>query len=145
MFISKSKRFMPWSTFGSEFERLNRHFNQVFGQAPAVSSMVPAFNVWANEEGAVVTTELPGVEMESLEISTSGSNLTVKGSKKEEQVEGGQIVRRERNSGEFSRTIELPFRIDAEKVEASLNNGVLKMTLPRAESDKPRKIEIRSI
>ncbi|MCC8180671.1 MAG: Hsp20/alpha crystallin family protein [Planctomycetes bacterium] len=121
---------------------MNRHLGQLFGNVGPVSAALPAFNVWSNDDGSVITTEVPGVKMEDIEITAAGDKITVKGSRKAEEVENSRLVRRERSTGYFSRTIKLPYQIDSAKVEAKLANGVLRITLPRAESDKPRKIAI---
>lgn len=142
MFIARSKNFLPWSTFGSQFDRLNREFGRFIGHGHQAVSEFPAFNVWSNDEAAVITSELPGVKMEDLEITVTGNAVGIKGSRKDEAPAEGRFARRERPAGEFMRTIELPFQIDASKVEAKLANGMLRVDLPRSEMDKPRKIAI---
>jgi HSP20 family protein len=112
-----------------------------YGQTPARE--YPALNVWTNEEGAVITAELPGVNAEDLDISLTGDTLTFRGSRAPEELEEGESYhRRERAYGDFVRSIRLPFGIDAGKVEASSRNGLLRLTLPRAEAEKPKKIEV---
>ncbi len=104
----------------------------------------PALNVWTNEEGALVTAELPGLEAKDVEINVVGDTLTLSGSRSAEALpENARYYRRERGCGEFTRSIELPFPVQAEKVEARLEKGVLQITLPRAEEDKPRKITVK--
>ena len=84
-----------------------------------------------------------GVEPEDLDISVVAESLTLAGRRPlPETEEGAQWHRHERWHGEFSRTLQLPYRIDAENVEASFRNGVLSITLPRAEEDRPRRISI---
>lgn len=140
MFWTRAKSFSPRSTYSSNLDLFNRFFGH--SRPEAAASVFPAFNVWANEEGACVISEIPGVKMEHLEITTSGKTVVIKGTRSEEEGEGRRHLRRERAAGEFNRTIELPFQIDAAKVEAKLANGVLRIELPRAENDKPRKIAI---
>jgi HSP20 family protein len=102
-------------------------------------------NVWANAENAVVATEIPGIDPDSLEISVVGSTLTIKGSRQpEETQEGESYHRRERWYGRFARSLELPFKIESEKVKAHYAKGILTVSLPRAEAEKPKKIEIMS-
>lgn len=102
----------------------------------------PAFNLWADDEGAVLTSELPGVALDNLEITVSGRDVTVKGGRKEEIEPEQKMIRAERVAGQFERAFQLPYQIDSERVEAKLTNGALEITLPRAEKDKPRKIAI---
>lgn len=103
----------------------------------------PAFNVWADGNGAVLTSELAGVRLEDVDITVSGKSITVKGTRNGEEVgEKARQVRNERPAGTFERTIQLGFQVDASRVEARLTDGVLEVTLPRAEEDKPRKIVV---
>lgn len=141
MFWSRNRSFAPRATRGSHFDLFNRVFGESNG---AVAASFPALNVWSDEDGATVTSELPGVKLEDLEITASGNTIAVKGARKEGTGEGSRYVRRERAEGEFNRSIELPFKIDTAKVEASLVNGVLEINLPRAENDKPRRIAVNS-
>lgn len=140
MHWTMARRFSPRATSGSPFELFNRYFGG--GNPAGVGIAYPAFNVWANNEGAVISGELPGVKLEDLEITASGKTIGIKGTRKDDVQENGAYLRRERHEGQFSRSIELPFQIDAGRVEAKLANGVLEIRLPRAESDKPRKISI---
>lgn len=139
MFLTRSRAYYPRSTYGSPFDMLNR----VIGGSGAghSSTAYPAFNVWSNDDGAVITSEIPGARMEDIELTVHGKTFTIKGGKKEEE-ESVRYVRHERPDGEFSRAIELPFQIDGGKVEAKLTNGILEIKLPRAENDKPRKIAV---
>ncbi|MCE1251967.1 MAG: Hsp20/alpha crystallin family protein [Anaerolineae bacterium] len=105
----------------------------------------PALNVWVKDDDMIVTAELPGFTPESINLSVMGNNLTLSGSRAEEDLpEGAKYHRRECVSGEFNRTIRLPYNIDPEKVEASFDKGLLTIKLARAEADKPRKINIKS-
>ena len=137
-----------------ELDRLRREMDRLFtdwprsgwGGAPAY----PAMNVWTNEDGAVVTAELPGVAPEDIDISVVNETLTVTGTRQPElvrerdQVEGATYHRRERSQGRFTRSFQLPFRIEAGEVKASFERGVLHITLPRAEADKPKRIEVKA-
>lgn len=106
---------------------------------------LPAVNVWEGAEEAVVTTELPGINPADVEITVKGRSLILKGSRKAEELKEGEYFhRRERWSGDFDKTIELPFEVEADKVSAKYAKGVLTVRVPRAESEKPRKIAISS-
>jgi HSP20 family protein len=105
----------------------------------------PALNAWVNDEGLMVTAEVPGVNPEDIEITILDDTLTLSGSRNTDELpDGAEFKRRERGSGEFSRSIELPFRVDGDAVEAHFNNGVLQITLPRVPEEKPRKITVKS-
>jgi HSP20 family protein len=133
-----------------EFERLRREMNRLFDRpgrlALNVASEYPAMNVWTNNDGAVVTAELPGIDTEELDISVRENILTVSGSRKPIELQEGEIYhRRERGYGNFRRAFQLPFHVDAGAVKATYEKGVLRIVLPRAEEDKPRKITITSV
>ncbi len=105
----------------------------------------PPFNVWLSDDRAVITTELPGLNPEDIELSVIGKVVTLKGTRKADQLNNGESYhRRERWYGNFTKSIELPFNIENQKVTANFARGILKITLPRAEAEKPKKIEIRS-
>jgi len=105
----------------------------------------PATNVWVSEDKAVVTTEIPGIDPDTLEISVMGDSLTLRGSRQAEELkEEESYHRRERWSGQFTKTLQLPFAVEPGKVEARFSKGVLYIALPRAEAEKPRKISVKS-
>jgi HSP20 family protein len=105
----------------------------------------PALNVWAGDKDAVVTAEVPGLDPKDLDISVVGDTLTLRMSLPEPEAREGETWhRQERPFGTFARTLRLPFQVDAGRVGARLNNGVLQVTLPRAEEDKARKIAIQA-
>jgi HSP20 family protein len=93
----------------------------------------------------VVTAELPGVTREDVTISLQEDVLTLEG-KREPKVQENNVnwQRRERAYGTFSRTVQLPFRVDADQVQARFDNGILEIELQRLEADRPKKIEIRT-
>lgn len=137
----------PWQ----EMERLRREMNRLFASAapsrmrPTSAAAFPAANLWSNPDGVVVTTELPGVNPDDIDISVVGDTLTVSGKREPEELgEGTTYHRRERRHGEFSRAFELPFEIDSEQVEASYEKGVLHISLPRAQAEKPKRVAIKS-
>lgn len=105
----------------------------------------PLVNIWNNENGAVVTAELPGIEPGDIEVSARGDTLTLRGLRKPAELQEGETCHRhERAFGEFARTLRLPFHIDAEHVQARLDNGVLELTVPRTVEEKPRRIAVKA-
>jgi HSP20 family protein len=114
------------------------------GFVPAVFRSQPAINVWEQGDALKVEMELPGVKSEHLDISVAGGELSVKVTAPDVAQEGVTYHRRERPVGAFSRIVRLPTEVDAERVEADLRDGVLTITLPKAESAKPRKINVTS-
>ena len=136
-------------TVWHEMDRLQSEMSRLFEtyypnrlqQAPAY----PALNVWTNEEGMNVTAEVPGVSPEDIEINVVGDTLTLSGTRQPEQLdENVRYHRQERGYGDFNRSLQLPFQVDVNKVEATFRNGVLMVAMPRAEEDMPRKITVKS-
>ncbi|GAB4488042.1 MAG: hypothetical protein OHK006_17910 [Thermodesulfovibrionales bacterium] len=105
----------------------------------------PATNVWVSDDNAVVTTEIAGVSPDDLDIATMKDTLTLRGTRQAEDLgEGATYHRRERWTGQFSKTLQLPFTIEADRVEARFVKGILYIKLPRADADKPKKITVKS-
>jgi HSP20 family protein len=129
---------------------MDRLFDEFFGPESALqrslapARVFPALNVWQDGENVLAEAELPGLKSEDIEISVVGSELTIKGRRPEGTEEGTSFHRRERGLGEFTRVVRLPVEVNAEKVQASLQDGVLRLTLPKAEAAKPRKIQVNA-
>ncbi len=138
-----------------EMDKLQREMNRMFDSTylnrflnqPLNSHDFPSMNVWTKaDSGQVITAEIPGMDIDDLDIKVAGETLTISGSRPSpEENDDIKYHRQERGYGSFTRTIQLPFPIDVDKVEANYEKGVLKIWLPRAESDKPRKITVKSI
>ena len=129
-----------------EIERFQRDLNRLFSDFNAGPQCpFPAVNIWTNDNSAIVTAELPGLDNKDINLSLTDQNLVIEGSRKQPSLkEGENVHRKERSFGDFKRSIQLPFPISADKVKAGFKNGVLIIDLPRAEEDKPRKITIQS-
>ncbi|MBI4850087.1 MAG: Hsp20/alpha crystallin family protein [Nitrospirae bacterium] len=127
----------PWR----EFDRIN---SDLFEMMSPARCEFPPVNMWKNDEKAMVTVEIPGVEPEGVEIEVTGDTLTFRFERKPEELkEGETYTRKERWYGQFSRSIELPFNVQADKVVAKFSKGILYMELPRAEAEKPKKISVK--
>jgi len=131
----------------SEMSRLTREIDRLFGETSAVSraGVFPPLNVYDDGESLIVRTEIPGIDPKDLALNATVNALTIKGERKRPEVnEAASFHRRERGHGTFSRSINLPQAIDPNKVQASYKLGVLEVLLPKAEAERPRKIEIQS-
>jgi HSP20 family protein len=131
-----------------ELRRLQDEMDRLMGAfaptgALAAADGFPAVNVYASQDGIAVVAELPGVEKDNLEIQAHRDTLTLRGTRRSAAEQEQAYHRRERRSGRFSRTLQLPYHIDPERIEAQLENGVLRLSLPRPEEDKPRRIAIQ--
>ena len=126
-----------------EMGRLIQAFVPAGGLGLAAAGGFPAVNVYAGRDGIAVVAELPGVEKDELEVHAQRDTLTIRGTRRPATENAQTYHRQARRSGAFTRTLQLPFRLDPERIEAQLENGVLRLSLSRPEEDKPRRIEIR--
>ncbi|MCL7489117.1 MAG: Hsp20/alpha crystallin family protein [Desulfobulbaceae bacterium] len=135
----------PWA----EFERIRQgldHLSRNFLARDDVhghGTVFPALNVYEENETLTIKAELPGVKADNLDISFEGDTLTIKG--KRDPYHNGEKVsyhRREIETGNFSRGVTLPIKIDADTIAAGMRNGVLTITMEKAASVKPRKVNV---
>jgi HSP20 family protein len=127
-----------------EMRRLQSEMNRVFEANTTRAAEFPPINAYANQDGAVITAELPGVKADDLNLSVHRDSVTLSSERRTESDEARAYHRRERQQGRFNRTVALPFQIDPERVEASMTAGVLTITLQRAEADKPKRIKVQA-
>ena len=108
-------------------------------------SVTPAIDVHETADDIVVTAVLPGIKPEDVEITMTGQSLTLRGEfKADEQVERDQYLYRERRYGNFSRSLQLPVRVEGDRAEATFTDGILNLRIPKAEEVKPRQIRINA-
>ena len=149
---SPGRGLMPWRPF-SELEEIERRFENIFGRSRLPSAWrriptvemgwAPAIEVFEKEDKFVVKAELPGMTEEDIGISVVGDTLTIKGERKAEgEVKEEDYYCCERSYGSFSRSIVVPSNVDAKKIEASYDDGVLEVSLPKAPEVKPKKITV---
>jgi len=127
-------------------DEVNRVFSGVMenfnGAWFAPGRNVPAVNVWELPEILQLELEVPGVKNDQIDLAVAENELTISVQRPESTNEGATYHRRERSVGNFQRVVPLPVLVDAERVTADLHDGVLTVTLPKAESAKPRKIQV---
>ncbi len=146
-----------WQSLGgvrTEWDRLHEEMNRLFdrwaGWPDGANrllgrAMYPALNLWEDDGYLYVEAELPGLELSDLEIYVTGENqLSIKGERKQLELESGNWHRQERGHGSFSRMIELPNNVEADKVSAEFQLGVLTIALPKCAKSKPRRITVKS-
>src|SRR4051794_7586730 len=127
-----------------ELRRMQSEMNRLFsGYGMATTRDFPPINIWLGDNSVVVTSELPGVTRDDFTLNLQEDVLTLEGARRPTQERDVNWQRRERAYGSFSRAVQLPFRVDADKVQARFNNGILEIELERLEADRPKKIEIR--
>jgi len=144
---------VPWRPF-REMEEMERRFEDIFGR-PFIPAMwrripvvemgwAPAIEVFEKEDKFMVKAELPGMKEEDIDVSVVGDTLTIKGERKAEtEVKEEDYYCCERSYGSFSRSIALPSSVDAKKIDASYEDGVLEVSLPKAPEVKAKKVAVK--
>ncbi len=127
-----------------ELRRMQNEMNRVFSGFAPTTRDFPPINIWLGENSVVVIGELAGVTRNDVTINLQEDVLTLEGARRPTQPQDVNWQRRERAYGTFSRVVQLPFRVDPEKVQARYDNGILEIELQRLEADRPKKIEIRA-
>lgn len=136
-----SFRFDPFREFWNEVGRVSGELNRTFANRAGVNG--PPVNLWSDEDHVYAEVELPGLDPAKIDVTVAeGNTLQINGSRELPQAEGAVWVRQERPAGTFTREIELPVVVDADRVQAKYENGVLKLTLPKSAAAKPRKIPV---
>jgi HSP20 family protein len=148
------RRFYEWPSESNPFSELNRmrsEMESLFGRlADSLPTgygpgVFPLINITEDHDRLYVRAELPGVKANEIEISATGNNLSIGGERKvAPENEVASYHRREREAGVFRRTITLPRDIDANRVEANYTNGILTVTLPKAEVSRPKQISVKA-
>lgn len=131
-----------WSPFFEPFESFDKYFE---GLAPASSegNLIPAINMYDTKDGLAVETSLPGVDPKKVELSIENGVLTIKGSsERKTEVDEKEYFRREIRSGTFMRQVTLPQGMKEDDATATFENGILKVTFPKAKLPEPKKIQI---
>ena len=144
-FLGGSDPFRELRRLQDEMDRLAGTLGPAAGRgglAAAAPGGFPAVNVYAGQDGIALVAELPGVGKDDLEVQVHQDTLTLRGARRPAAGQPGAYHRRERRSGAFTRTVQLPHRVDPERIEARLEDGVLRLRLPRPQEDKPRRIAI---
>lgn len=130
------------------FNRLNRLMDEAFGCSPepgdTLGGWMPPVDVVEDHDHVRVTAELPGVQPEDVKITMENSVLTIRGEKNHETRDAAERVQRyERSYGVFERSFAVPSTVDADRISATYEHGVLTVSLPKAERAKPRAIEVK--
>lgn len=127
----------------AELHRMNREMNRLLNGGGRQPGVYPALNVWTKDDAAQVVASVPGLKPEELSITVEERILCIEGERKPGAVEG-EHLRQERFLGRFSRQVRLPFEVEADRVTAKYERGLVLITLPRREDSKPRKIAVQA-
>ncbi|HKS75547.1 MAG TPA: Hsp20/alpha crystallin family protein [Terriglobales bacterium] len=141
-------RWDPFREFTTLQDRMNRLFRDSYGsegrdEALTTSTFAPAVDVYEDEHNVTLKVEVPGIDEKDIDVRIENNTLTVHGERKFEKEEKEENFRRVESSyGSFTRTFTLPQTVDAEKVSANYDKGVLKITLPKKAEAKPKQIKV---
>lgn len=141
-----------WTSPFEELDRLRRQMDALSGGLTGervwgtpTAGVFPLMNITEDKDNYYVRAELPGLKADDLELSVTGDTLSVSGERKiPSEDDKARYHRRERDAGKFSRMVSLPGQLDTGKVEARCTDGVLTVTLPKAEDAKPRQIAVKT-
>lgn len=140
---------IKWNPF-NEFNRYGRSLDRWFdsnwsGIEDCGCDWAPSVDIYDEKEQIVLTAELPGIEQEAVEVNIENNILTLSGKRELEKEETrDNYTRIERHYGDFTRSFNLPNTVDQDKIEASMEKGVLKVVLPKSEQAKSKQIEVKS-
>ena len=141
-------RWDPFRDLMSIQNEMNRLFGRTYGGDVGETSRgawTPSLDVYETQEKFVITMELPGVSLDDVDISVEDSTLVVRGERKfYREQDQDSFLRIERRFGEFTRSLTLPSTADAEGIQASFDQGVLMIEVPKREEARPRKITIKA-
>lgn len=148
MFMNVTRRASePATELYSSLNRFNRLMDEALGGwngGTLASAWTPSCDVFEDKENLKIVLEVPGVKAEDVKISLENQVLTVRGEKKQVAEENSERWHRyERSYGGFERTFTLPSSVDAERIQASIEHGVLTLTLPKSERARPREIPVK--
>jgi HSP20 family protein len=149
------QRWNPWGELAEMERRMDETMRYplmtwrhplLWWRAPTENmAWLPSLEMYEKEDKVVVRAEIPGMKQEDIDISVEDSTLTIKGERKaESEVKDEDYYRCELSYGRFSRSIALPSKVQAEKVAASYDDGILEITLPKAPEAKPKKIAVKA-
>jgi HSP20 family protein len=141
-------RWEPIREFSTLQDRMNRLFRESFNDAGqdeslTTSRFAPAVDVYEDEHQVTLKIEVPGIDEKDIDVRVENNTLTVQGERKIEREEKEENYRRvERQYGTFTRTFTLPQTVDTDKVSATYDKGVLKISLPKKAEAKPKQIKV---
>ncbi len=137
-----------WNAF-DQLERMRRRFDRFFGEDAGTrggllgSGVFPQINLTEDADRFYIRAEIPGVSADQIDMQATGKKIAITGERRlDQENEGVRYHRREREAGKFSRIIEMPSDIDADRIEAKMQDGILTIRAPKAEAFKPRQISI---
>ncbi len=145
--VNRLTRWDPIRDMISMREAVDRMLDESFArgsQSRGTGAWLLPMDAYITDDAIVIRADIPGIEPDDLDITLEGDTLTIRGEIKRDDANNRKYVLLERPTGKFERTLTINTPIDNDKVEANFNNGVLTLTLPKAEAVKPRQITVKA-
>jgi HSP20 family protein len=139
--------FTPTREYEREFDRLRRQMDQVFGRlgfTGAAADIFPSVNIYDDDDEVLMAVQAPGVTKDKLNLEIRNNMLVITGARETPAYSNATPLRRECVTGEFRRTVQIPSKVQPDRIEASFKNGILTVRLPKAEEAKPKHIAIHA-
>jgi HSP20 family protein len=140
-------RWDPFRELSTLQDRINRVFNEQIGRGEtdqAGKAWAPVVDILESESDLIVRAEIPGVKRDDIDVEVTAESLTIRGERKFDEASKDKYLRVERAYGPFSRSFSIGVPVQADKAKAAYHDGVLEITVPKAEEVKPKKIEINT-
>ncbi len=140
-------RWDPFRDLSALQDRINRVFNEQLSRGEAEGAgktWAPVVDILESESDLIVRAELPGVKRDEIDIEVTSESLTIRGERKVDEQDSAKYLRVERAYGPFQRSFSIGVPVQPDKVKASYRDGILEVTVPKAEEIKPKKIEINA-
>jgi HSP20 family protein len=145
--MNKLTRWDPVRDMITMRQAVDRMFDEAFARGAetrGTGAWLLPMDAYITDDAIVIRTDVPGIAPDELDITLEGDTLSIRGEIKREEVENRKFVLLERPTGKFERTLTINTPIEHDKVDASFKDGVLTLTLPKAEAVKPRQITVKS-
>jgi HSP20 family protein len=141
--LTKFERFDPFDEMTTLRNRMDRLWNRFTTEEPVLANWAPVSDVFETKDAIVIKAELPGIDEKEIDVEIENGVLMIQGERKaEKEIEEKGYRRVERTFGSFFRSFALPPYVDAEKITAIFNNGILEVRLPKTEAAKPRTVKV---
>lgn len=141
-------RWDPFRELSTLQDRVNRVFNEQLSRGEAAEgagkTWAPVVDILESESDLIVRAELPGIKREDIDVEVTSESLTIRGERKIDEQDGAKYLRVERAYGPFQRSFSIGVPVQPDKVKAAYRDGILEVTVPKAEEVKPKKIEINA-